>query len=72
MSQVYKQVEQSKVATQAGLEAGQQAVLGELKPPAPEAPAVVAPAVQPVAQPAAPGKPKPKVIIGGQQFSDDF
>ena len=72
MSQVYKQVEQSKVAAQAGLEAGQQAVLGELKPPAPEAPAVVAPAVQPVAQPAAPGKPKPKVIIGGQQFSDDF
>ena len=75
MSQVYEEVKTSDVATKAGIAAGQQAVLGELKarqaervPTAPEAPAVV----MPVAQPAAPGAPKKGVFIGGQKFSDDF
>ena len=75
MSQALNEVKKSGVAAQAGLAAGQQAVLGELKarqaeraPAAPAAPA----AVMPVAQPAAPGTPKKGVFVGGQNFSDDF
>ena len=75
MSQALNEVKKSGVAAQAGLAAGQQAVLGELKarqaeraPAAPAAPA----AVMPVAQPAAPGAPKKGVFVGGQNFSDDF
>ena len=75
MSQALNEVKKSGVAAQAGLAAGQQAVLGELKarqaeraPAAPAAPA----AVMPVAQPAAPGAPKKGVYVGGQNFSDDF
>ena len=75
MSQAYDEVKRSGAATQAGLEAGQQAVLGELKarrdalaPVAPPPPAIVAPA----AQPAAPAAPKKGVFVGGQNFSDDF
>lgn len=75
MSQAYDEVKRSGAATQAGLEAGQQAVLGELKarrdalaPVAPPPPAIVAPA----AQPAVPAAPKKGVFVGGQNFSDDF
>ena len=73
MSQTYQNVVNSNVATQTGLEAGQQAVLDALKPPAPPTPAPAAPAVvAPVVQPPTDNKPKPAVIIGGQQFPDDF
>ena len=75
MSQAYEEVKKSDAATKAGLAAGQQAVLDELKarqaervPAAPATPAVVAPA----AQPAAPGAPKKGIFVGGQNFSDDF
>ena len=75
MSQVFEDVKKSGVAAQAGLAAGQQAVLDALKakqaeqnPVAPAAPAVVAPAPQPPA----PAAPKKGVYVGGQNFSDDF
>ena len=75
MSQAYEEVKKSDVATQAGLKAGQQAVLNELKArQAERAPATsAAPAtVVPAAQPTAPGAPKKGVFVGGQNFSDDF
>ena len=75
MSQAYEEVKKSDVATKAGIAAGQQAVLGELKarqaeraPVAPAAPTVV----MPVTRPATPGTPKKGVFVGGQNFSDDF
>ena len=75
MSQVYEDVKNSDVAGKAGLAAGRQAVLGELKARHPEqnlavpaAPAVVAPAPQPPV----PAAPKKGVYVGGQNFSDDF
>ena len=74
MSQVYEDVKKSGVAAQAGLAAGQQAVVDALKakqaeqnPVAPAAPAVI-----PAAQPPAPAAPKKGVYVGGQNFSDDF
>ena len=73
MAQAYEEVKKSGEAAQTGLEAGRQAVQNELNPPPPAPPAPTVPAVGvPAVQAPAVVVPQPKVIIGGQKFTDDF